>query len=117
LLDNFYVVEQALHLIQDDLPATFYRQLPLLTGDSPASDHPRVYTLAHAFVAHERCEVEIRPLQDFVLTYQQTQPLTMGELWALPLMVRLSLLEHLAQGVRDLSIRIRRATWSGHRAG
>ena len=46
--------------------------------------------------------MEISQLQGFVLAYQQTQPLTMGELWALPLMVRLSLLEQLAQGVRDL---------------
>ena len=33
LLDNFYVVEQALYLIQNDLPETFYRQLPVLDGD------------------------------------------------------------------------------------
>ena len=102
LLDNFYVVEQALHLIQDDLPETFYRQLPILGGDGPTSDQPRVYALAHTFVAHEQCEVETSQLQRFILVYQQTQPLTMGELWALPLMVRLSLLEQLAQGVRDL---------------
>jgi cyclic beta-1,2-glucan synthetase len=102
LLDNFYVVEQALRLIQDDLPATFYRQLPILGGDGPPSDQPRVYTLAHTFVTHEQCEVEIGQLQRFIRVYQQTQPLTMGELWALPLMIRLSLLEQLAQGVRDL---------------
>ena len=102
LLDNFYVVEQALSLIQEDLPEAFYRQLPILAGDSPAREYPRVYALAHAFVAHEQCEVEISQLQDFVLAYQQTQPLTMGELWALPLMVRLSLLEQLTQGVREL---------------
>ena len=100
LLDNFYVVEQALHLILEDLPETFYRQLPVLAGEGPASGPPRVYTLAHAFVAHEQCEVEVSQLQDFVRAYQQTQPLTMGEVWALPLMVRLHLLEHLAQGVR-----------------
>ena len=102
LLDNFYVVEQALHLIQNDLPETFYRQLPVLDGDGPGNAYPRVYALAHALVVHEQGAVEVNQLQCFVLAYQETQPLTMGELWALPLMVRLSLLEQLAQDVRVL---------------
>ncbi|MGE3539354.1 MAG: glucoamylase family protein [Candidatus Tectimicrobiota bacterium] len=102
LLDNFYVVEQALRLILDNLPETFYRQLPVLADAASGHEPPRVYVLAQTLVAHAQCEVESSQLQAFVQAYQQTQPLTMGELWALPLMLRLSLLEQLAQGARDL---------------
>lgn len=103
ILDNFYVIEQALRQIKEDLPETYYSQLPKVTSRSGQADSvplvglPRVYALTHAFLHHETYQVEPERLQRFVAAYQQVTSLTMGEVWALPIMLRLALLEALAQ--------------------
>jgi len=51
LVDNFYVVEEQLREIRDDLPSGFYRKLPKLVSGH-LQGYPRVYGLAWAFVAH-----------------------------------------------------------------
>ncbi|HEY4230076.1 MAG TPA: glucoamylase family protein, partial [Thermoanaerobaculia bacterium] len=101
LLNNFHVVEEQIREIQEDLPPGFYRELPkLASGD--LADYPRVYGLAWAFVAHTDSRVELETLRRFVRAYQAVQPLTIGELWALAISLRLVLVENLrrlAEGV------------------
>lgn len=97
LLDNFYLVQQSLRQVEEDLPKTYYRQLPKLNTDSPLSGYPRIYALARQLITYDDCQVDLERVQRFVHAYQQVHPLTMGELWALPSMLRLALLESLAQ--------------------
>src|SRR5271167_1172602 len=51
LVDNFYLVEEQLREIRDDLPPGFYRRLPKLAS-GPLHGYPRVFGIAWAFVAH-----------------------------------------------------------------
>src|ERR1700689_1284679 len=51
LVDNFYIVEEQLREIRDDLPPGFYRRLPKLAS-GPLQGYPRVFGIAWAFVAH-----------------------------------------------------------------
>ena len=94
LVDNFHVVEDALNEIRADLPPGFYRQLPTL-AEGPLRDAPRVMGLAWAFVAHTDSRFEAATLKRFVLAFQRVEPLLMGELWALPIVLRLTLAENL----------------------
>ncbi|MEP6993230.1 MAG: glucoamylase family protein [Acidobacteriota bacterium] len=101
LLNNFHIVEEQIREIQEDLPPGFYRQLPKLAS-GPLEDYPRVYGLAWAFVAHTDSRIELETLGRFVRAYQREQPLTIGELWALAISLRLVLVENLrrlAEGV------------------
>ena len=94
LVDNFFVVDEQLREIRDDLPEGFYRELPAL-ADGPLVGYPRVYGIAWAFVAHTDSRFDPETLRRFVQAYQRVQPLTIGELWALTISLRVVLVENL----------------------
>ncbi len=94
LVDNFHIVDEQLREIQDDLPPSFYRKLPkLATGH--LEGYPRVFGVAWAFVAHTDSRFEPEALRRFVAAYQRVQPLTIGELWAVAITLRVVLVENL----------------------
>jgi cyclic beta-1,2-glucan synthetase len=94
LLDNYYLVERQIHAIRSDLPPGYYRQLPKLAS-GPFMGYPRVLGLAWAFVAHTDSRFDPEMLRRFVRAYQEIQPLTIGELWALAITLRIVLIENL----------------------
>ena len=90
MLDNFYVVEQTLRLAREDMPVGYYKQLPQLSS-APLAGYPRVFALAWEVLGYSWNQLDIEQVTSFVRAYQQVQPLTMGELWALPTMLRLGI--------------------------
>ncbi len=94
LLDNYHLVEQQIHEIRDDLPPGYYHQLPKL-GEGPFAGYPRVLGVAWAFVAHTDSLFDREKLRRFLAAYQQVQPLTIGELWAVATTLRIVLIENL----------------------
>jgi cyclic beta-1,2-glucan synthetase len=103
LIDNFHVVEEQVREIQVDLPPGYHRQLPKLS-DGPLVGYPRVFGIAWAFVAHTDSHFDPEMLCRFVRAYQRVQPLTIGELWAIAITLRVVLVENLrrlAEGIVD----------------
>jgi len=98
-LDNYHVIQEAIELIRDDLPQDYFRKLPSIGN---GTDIPRIYFLARKIVNFYEIELVQNDLQDFLAAYQEIIPLKMSELWALPLMLRLTLLEILSGTVFDL---------------
>jgi cyclic beta-1,2-glucan synthetase len=98
LLDNYHVAAQALREVQQDLPPYYERQLPRL----PAG-RPRIYDLAAEIIQTENALLDLGRVQRFVAAYQEVLPLTMGELWALPIMLRLGILECLLAAAARLT--------------
>src|SRR6202041_3380844 len=94
LLDNFYIVEEQLREIRDDLPVGFYRKLPKLVSGH-LEGYPRVYGVAWAYVAHTDSRLDPEVLHRFIMTYQRVQPLSIGELWAVAIILRIVLVENL----------------------
>jgi cyclic beta-1,2-glucan synthetase len=94
LVDNFHVVDEQLREIRADLPPGFYRELPKL-AEGPLAGYPRVYGIAWAFVAHTDSRFDPETLRRFVHAYQRVQPLTIGELWAVAITLRVVLVENL----------------------
>jgi len=94
LVDNYHIVDEQLREIHDDLPAGYYRELPKL-AEGPLKGYPRVYGLAWAFVAHTDSRFDPEMLRRFVRAYQLVQPLTIGELWAVAITLRVVLVENL----------------------
>ena len=101
LLDNFHVVEEQVREIRVDLPPRFYRQLPKLM-EGPLEGYPRVFGLAWAFVAHTDSRFDPTMLRRFASAYQRVQPLTIGELWAIPITLRIVLVENLRRLADDI---------------
>ena len=108
LIDNFYVAQEQIREIRDDLPRGFYRGLPKL-AEGPFQGYPRVFGVAWAFVAHTDSRFEPQMLCRFVQAYQRVQPLSIGELWAVAITLRIVLVENLrrsaARLVRDRAMR------------
>ena len=94
LVDNYYLVERQIREIRSALPPGYYRQLPKL-ADGPFTGYPRVFGLAWAFVAHTDSHFDSEMLCRFVHAYQEVQPLTIGELWAIAITLRVVLVENL----------------------
>ncbi|HEY7862660.1 MAG TPA: glucoamylase family protein, partial [Thermoanaerobaculia bacterium] len=101
LADNFHVVEEQVREILEDLPPAYHRELPKLEG-GPLADYPRVYGLAWSFVEHTDSRFDPEALAGFVRGYQRVQPLTIGELWAVAILLRIVLVENLRRLVERI---------------
>ncbi len=94
LLDNFYLIEEQIRTAKRHLPKAYSRELPRLLLGAPAN-LPRVYDIALETISHGDGRVDPESLTSFVAAYQTVMPLNLGELWALPIMLRLALIENL----------------------
>src|SRR5215472_9114704 len=104
LVDNFHIVEEQVREVRDDLPPNFYKELPKLAGGDFAG-YPRVYAVAWTFVEHTDSRFDSEALRRFVAAYQRVRPLTIGELWAIAISLRLVLVENLRRMVDGIERR------------
>ena len=88
------MLQQTLRQIREDMPFGFYRRLPKL-GAGALAGYPRVYGIARELIEISQIQLDMNMVKWFVHLYQDIKPLTTGELWALPVMLRLALIESL----------------------
>src|SRR6185503_11906519 len=100
LLDNFHVVREHIVEVHTSLPRGFYHELPELEG-GPLAGYPRVYELAITLISHTEARVDDENVNLVLSAFQRVTPLSIGELWAMPAMLRLGLIE----SVRRMSLR------------
>jgi len=98
LLDNFYVLEQAIRQLEEDMPMDYYHRLPQ-TKDG----FTRIYILALGITRREDSRIDIEQIKSFAQAFQSVTTLRIGELWALPSMLRLSVMEALAEGLAEIT--------------
>jgi cyclic beta-1,2-glucan synthetase len=94
LVDNFHIVEEQLREIREDLPPGYYKALPKLERGELAG-YPRIYAVALSLIAHTDSRLDVESMRRFLKAYQQVSPLTIGELWAVAITLRLALVENL----------------------
>jgi cyclic beta-1,2-glucan synthetase len=94
LLDNFHLVTSEIRDIRQNLPRTYYRELPMLASRDQAG-RARIYAIAIELVRHSDSRLDRQQLTQFLNSYQRVAPLTIGELWAWPSMLKLALIESL----------------------
>lgn len=94
LLDNFYLIEEQIQLARRHLPRGYSQELPrLINGTSIGL--PRVYDIVLELISHVDAQIDAGPLSAFIAAYQNDCSLTLGELWAIPIMLRLGLIDNL----------------------
>jgi cyclic beta-1,2-glucan synthetase len=111
LLDNFHIIEETLREVRHDLPRGYSNQLPKLMA-GPLTGLPRVYLLAMELIAHTDSSLDENRITRFVQAWQPVAPLTIGEVWAVPTMLRLGLIENLCALARQMV-----QTWDARRKG
>src|SRR6187455_1806226 len=94
LLDNFHLLASQARALRHDLPVRYYRKLPKLAARE-FSGQARIYAMAIELIRHGDGRLDMERLTRFMLAYQSVAPLTLGELWAWPIMLKLALLENL----------------------
>ena len=116
-LDNYHLIEEQIRTARKHLPPSYDRELPRLSNASTPGA-PRVYHLALELIAHADGRVDDEGLRAFVAAYQEIQPLRLGELWAIPIMLRLALIENLRRVVNQITAgrreREQAALWVGN---
>ena len=115
LLDNFYLIEEQIRIARRHLPKGYSKELPRLES-GPSAELPRVYDIALEIISHGDGRVDTTSLSRFVNAYQTVTPLKLGELWAIPIMLRLALIENLrrvaARVIADWQYRGKAARWA-----
>ena len=101
LLDNFYLIEEQVRTGRRHLPKGYSKELPRLFS-GPSAGLPRVYDIAKEVISHGEGHIDPESLRRFVAAYQTITPLKLGELWAIPIMLRLALIENL----RRVAVRV-----------
>ena len=94
LLDNYYLIREQIRLARRDLPRKYSMGLPRLC-DGPCEGFPRVYDVALELLVHLSGQLDRDNLHSFIHAYQGVSLLTLGELWAVPSMLRLAGIENL----------------------
>lgn len=101
LLDNFHLVASEISDIRRNLPRTYSRSLPALASREHAGD-ARAYAIAVELIRHSDSRLNRAQLIQFLNSYQRVAPLTIGELWAWPSMLKLALIENLRRLAEEL---------------
>ena len=101
LLDNFYIVQEHIREIRTNLPKGYYEEFPKLATGLLAG-YPRAYEVAIELIAHTEGHLDLDNITLFVREYQTVTALRMGELWAIPTMLRLGLVEN----IRRMALRV-----------
>ncbi|MEP7065738.1 MAG: glucoamylase family protein [Gemmatimonadota bacterium] len=111
LLDAYFLVLEHGREIRANLPTGYYQQLPKLAS-GPYRGFPRVYGIALELVSHVEGQLDRENIELMIREYQTVEPLTLGELWAWPVMLRIALLE----SVRRTALRTKRDVLDAMRA-
>ncbi len=103
LLDNYYIIEEQIQIGKKHFPKAYSETLPRL-AKGPLAGLPRVYNIALEIIAHSDGRVDLENLYTFITGYQKVTNLNLGELWAVPIMLRLALIENLRRLAATLAM-------------
>ncbi len=101
LLDNFHLIDSEDVEIRRLLSRAYYRELPKLAARELAG-RARVYAMAVELIRASDGRLDLERIVRFVAAYQTLAPLSIGELWAWPLMLRAGLVENLRRLTDDV---------------
>ncbi len=105
LLDNFYLIEEHIYTGKKHLPKGYSKGLPQLANGA-SEGMPRVYDIIVELISHSDGRVDFESLSGFINAYQSVTILQLGELWAIPIMLRLALIENLRRLSTELALDI-----------
>ena len=107
ILDNAHMVTAQIEDVRLNLTPKFYHELPVMVATASHPGEPRIYRLAVELIAHSDGQIDRHIIGDFLEAYQSVAALRIGELWALPLMLRIALIDRLRYLAEQLDRRMR----------
>jgi len=104
-LDNYYLIRRVARQVDEELPRGFVRHLPQIAS-GPSRGRLRIEILARELVRRSSLELDLASVRHFIDAYEEVSSLTIAELWALPMLLRSSVLAHLLLFLHRLEIPI-----------
>ncbi len=101
LLDNLYLIEKEYKDIKHNMPNSYYRDLPVVNGGRMRG-FPRIYIVALDIISKNDGRVEEHSIENYIMEYQKNTVLTSGELWALPIMLRIALVQNIGNVIEKM---------------
>lgn len=101
LLDNLYLIEKEYKHIKYNMPKSYYKNLPVIK-EGIMKGYPRIYHIAVEIVSHINTKIDEDIIEGFIKAYQDNTILTSGELWALPIMLRIALIQNISKITDEL---------------
>ena len=95
LIDNYHIIQEQIQSINRDFPRGYDKTLTKLVS-GPHKGYPRVYELALELLSKSDSVVDSNLLSAFISGFQTYAHLTLGELWAIPIMLRFALVENIS---------------------
>ena len=95
LIDNFYLIEEHIRIAKTHFPKNYSEDLPQLSDEASTLGLTRIYDIVLQIISHSDGRIDIESLSLFIKSYQTVTHLQLGELWAIPIMLRLALIENL----------------------
>ncbi|MCH5599610.1 hypothetical protein [Niabella ginsengisoli] len=103
LLDNLYLIKEQIDIARKHLPKGYSQTLPILAKGKSAG-LPRVYDIALEIISHSDGRVDVANLTAFIKGYQTKNILKLGELWAIPIMLRFAIIENIRRIASRIAI-------------
>ena len=101
LLDNFYIIEEAVKAIKQDMPLKKYKQF-LGLANSPYAGFARIYVLAHEIINYTDNQINHDNISILLSSYQKKKNLSMQEIWNIGIFMQIALI----QNIRDICEKI-----------
>lgn len=95
LLDNFYIIEEQVKSIRRDLNLRSYFKLPVLESGF-LKGYSRIFAVAVEIAMHTDGQINERVVSEYLKAYQSHNVLREREIWALPLVIRLAMIDSIS---------------------
>ena len=95
LLDNLYLIEKEYKDVKHNMPKSYYENMPVI-DKGLMRGYPRIYSIALEMVSYSSGIIDEQLIDHFIIGYQKHNLLSTGEIWALPIMLRIALLQYVS---------------------
>lgn len=111
LMDNIYLIEKEYKDIKHNIGEDFYKNIPIVE-EGKFKGYPRIYVIAQEIICKSENKIDKQTIIQFLDEYQKHCILTSNELWVLPKMLRIGLI----QSISDITVKIMDAQIEKRRA-
>ena len=94
LMDNFYIIEEQVKSIRRDLDLKSYFKLPVLKSGF-LKGYARIFAVSVEIIMHTDGQINESVVLEYLKAYQSHNILFEREIWALPLVIRLALIDNI----------------------
>lgn len=94
LLDNFYIIEETVKTITNNIDIKKYRSFPGIIGGI-YNGYSRLYVLSSEIVAYTDNKITYDTLKQSVTAYQKRKTLSMSEIWNMWIFLEIAIIENI----------------------